>query len=343
MVDEILREVTAQVTDVDPPTAVSLACCAKLFEEPALSALWRIQNELPTLIQTLPPDTWEVQPANTAKGEEQIVRDSSKLRDTTLFFENSQLRHDCDTLVLGVGAHSVPIERRVGQVQKIRVLDEEIRSSRMGGNLRRCVPRALLCDLGWSGVSPTSTHDLDVCVGMGADAAVPLTIPGVCGLFWRRDETWRSGTHYGDLSPSDDTFRRAYPQHTPTPYSDPLRALRSRSTTGPPLQATHNRVFTIGNSVGAPHLSSEVGVIEGFWHPVYRHFEIDTPRNRLPRTQACDDKCGQCASPLVVPLLSPQIEPATRSHRRSTPYHSRRRHSKSGYDRHDWGPTAAKR
>ena len=41
-------------------------------------------------------------------------------------FENSQLRHNCDPLVLGVGVHSNPIERRVGQIQKIRVLDEDL-------------------------------------------------------------------------------------------------------------------------------------------------------------------------------------------------------------------------
>ena len=54
-VDEILREVTARVIDVHPPTAISLACCAKSFEEPALSALWKIQDELRTLIKTLSP------------------------------------------------------------------------------------------------------------------------------------------------------------------------------------------------------------------------------------------------------------------------------------------------
>jgi len=74
-VDEILREVTALVTDIHPPTAVSFACCAKSFEEPALSALWKIQDELPILIKTLPPNCWELQPGNIDEDEERIVCD----------------------------------------------------------------------------------------------------------------------------------------------------------------------------------------------------------------------------------------------------------------------------
>ena len=73
-VDEILREVTAHATDVHPPTAVSLACCARSFEEPALSALWKIQDELPTLIKTLPPDSWALLPMGP-RGERKIVSD----------------------------------------------------------------------------------------------------------------------------------------------------------------------------------------------------------------------------------------------------------------------------
>ena len=72
-VDEILREITASVADIDPPTAVSLACCAKSFEQPALSALWKSQKELPTLIKTLPPDSWELQPTNPRGGGGKIV------------------------------------------------------------------------------------------------------------------------------------------------------------------------------------------------------------------------------------------------------------------------------
>jgi len=73
-IDEILREVTARVTRIHPPTAVALACCAKSFEEPALSALWMTQDELLTLIKTLPPDSWAIQPADADAVEEIIVR-----------------------------------------------------------------------------------------------------------------------------------------------------------------------------------------------------------------------------------------------------------------------------
>ena len=79
-VDEILREVIAHVIHIHPPTAVSLACCAKSFEEPALSALWKTQRELPTLIQTLPPDSWDLIPAGR-RSMGTIVRDSPQLCD----------------------------------------------------------------------------------------------------------------------------------------------------------------------------------------------------------------------------------------------------------------------
>jgi len=74
-VDEILREVIAYVIDIHPPTAVSLACCAKFFEEPTLSALWKIQDELRILIKTLPPDSWRLQPITASTALATIVRD----------------------------------------------------------------------------------------------------------------------------------------------------------------------------------------------------------------------------------------------------------------------------
>lgn len=83
-VDEILRAVTAWVVKICPPTAVALACCAKSFEEPALSALWKTQKELPTLIKTLPPDSWEFLPANPIEFEGKIVRDSPQSHSWTL-------------------------------------------------------------------------------------------------------------------------------------------------------------------------------------------------------------------------------------------------------------------
>ena len=74
-IDEILREVAAWVVDTHPPTAVSLACCAKSFEEPALHALWETQTELPTLIKTLPPDCWKFLPQSPSRREGKIVCD----------------------------------------------------------------------------------------------------------------------------------------------------------------------------------------------------------------------------------------------------------------------------
>ena len=72
LVDEILRDVTARVASVNPPTAIALACCARFLEEPTLSALWKIQDTLPTLIKTLPPDSWEL---HIGEVEDTIVRD----------------------------------------------------------------------------------------------------------------------------------------------------------------------------------------------------------------------------------------------------------------------------
>ena len=77
VVDEILREVTAQVTETHPPTAVALACCAKFLEEPTLSALWKFQNFIPALIKTLPPDSWELHFGGV---EDTIVRNLPQLR-----------------------------------------------------------------------------------------------------------------------------------------------------------------------------------------------------------------------------------------------------------------------
>ena len=73
MADEILKEVAARVARRNPPTAIALACCARFLEEPTLSALWKIQDGLPTLIKTLPPDSWEL---HIGEAEDTIVRDS---------------------------------------------------------------------------------------------------------------------------------------------------------------------------------------------------------------------------------------------------------------------------
>ena len=105
-VDEILREIIDRVIDIHPPTAVSLACCAKSFEEPALSALWKTQKELPVLIRTLPPDSWDLRPKTIRSRRGVIVRDSLWLPEYFTPPEDSQLMR-----VLGISTdvHSDPI------------------------------------------------------------------------------------------------------------------------------------------------------------------------------------------------------------------------------------------
>jgi len=39
-------------------TAVALACCCKIFEDPVLDALWATQDKLMPLLKTLPGDIW---------------------------------------------------------------------------------------------------------------------------------------------------------------------------------------------------------------------------------------------------------------------------------------------
>ena len=99
-IDEILREVAARVVDTHPSTAVSLACCAKSFEEPALRALWETQKELPTFIQALPPNCWEIQPQVRPGTKPEIVCGSPQLRTSS-----------ADSMTVCVDAHTNPIER----------------------------------------------------------------------------------------------------------------------------------------------------------------------------------------------------------------------------------------
>ena len=178
MVNEILREVAAQVTETHPPTAVALACCAKFLEEPTLSALWKIQNYIPTLFKTLPPDSWEIDMDET---EDIIVRDLPQTRRSFTLLEDSKLKSP----VFGVVAHSGPVERGMGQAFKIRVLVDGVGPPRCCGYLRRGVRTALCCDLRWPRLPPTPTPDLDVLVRMGTHATIPLTTLGICGLPWR--------------------------------------------------------------------------------------------------------------------------------------------------------------
>ena len=80
-IDEILGEVAGWIVETHPRTAISLACCAKSFEKPALRTLWETnQKDLPTLIKTLPPSCWKVLHSNTSAATLEIVCSSLQLR-----------------------------------------------------------------------------------------------------------------------------------------------------------------------------------------------------------------------------------------------------------------------
>ena len=59
-VDEIVRLIACElVASERRATTVALACCCKIFEDPALDALWETQDELLPLLQSLPGDVWD--------------------------------------------------------------------------------------------------------------------------------------------------------------------------------------------------------------------------------------------------------------------------------------------
>jgi hypothetical protein len=59
-VDDILRLLARElVASESKATAVSLACCCKTFENPALDELWETQDQLFPLLKSLPGDIWE--------------------------------------------------------------------------------------------------------------------------------------------------------------------------------------------------------------------------------------------------------------------------------------------
>jgi len=59
-VDEIMRLIAHNlVASSRKGSAVSLACCCKSFEDPVLDTLWATQDELHTLLESLPSDVWE--------------------------------------------------------------------------------------------------------------------------------------------------------------------------------------------------------------------------------------------------------------------------------------------
>ena len=58
-VDEIARLIAGElVATKGQATAVALACCCKILEDPALDALWATQHRLTPLLKTLPEDVW---------------------------------------------------------------------------------------------------------------------------------------------------------------------------------------------------------------------------------------------------------------------------------------------
>jgi len=59
-IDEILRFLVRElVVSEAKATAVALACCCKVFEEPALDVLWETQNQLTPLLKCFSRDVWE--------------------------------------------------------------------------------------------------------------------------------------------------------------------------------------------------------------------------------------------------------------------------------------------
>ena len=85
---------------------------------------------------------------------------------------------DCDAPLLCADAHANPVEGRMDQVPKIRVLGEDFIRHQRPDDIRRRLPTTLFCDVGRSGVPPTPALDLDVFAWMGAHAVVPLALLG---------------------------------------------------------------------------------------------------------------------------------------------------------------------
>ena len=57
-VDEIVRLIASELVSEGKATTVALACCCKIFEDPALDALWETQDQILPLLRTLPEDVW---------------------------------------------------------------------------------------------------------------------------------------------------------------------------------------------------------------------------------------------------------------------------------------------
>jgi len=61
-ISELTRLIASQLILTNSrKSAVNLACACRSLEEPVLSALWRTQWSLITLLRVLPEETWEYQ------------------------------------------------------------------------------------------------------------------------------------------------------------------------------------------------------------------------------------------------------------------------------------------
>ena len=59
-VDEILRLIARELVQSElNATAVSLACCCRSFEDPALDVLWEMQYRLTPLLKCFPQEVWK--------------------------------------------------------------------------------------------------------------------------------------------------------------------------------------------------------------------------------------------------------------------------------------------
>jgi len=57
-IGELARLIASQLVLISRKTAVNLACACRCLEEPVLSALWKTQLALCTLLEVLPEETW---------------------------------------------------------------------------------------------------------------------------------------------------------------------------------------------------------------------------------------------------------------------------------------------
>ena len=91
-VDEIIRLIAHEVAESKAKaTAVALACCCRIFEDPVLDVLWETQENLLPLLRTLPGGVWKESVCTVSEPETHIssslkclIPKSFKRRPTTL-------------------------------------------------------------------------------------------------------------------------------------------------------------------------------------------------------------------------------------------------------------------